>query len=286
MPKQVWRVLLLLLPGATFVSSFSPFEAGAGARGDPTQQAGSFLLPQQTHRLGRCRGCAVSRICSSYLDSLAITPSNATPDPASNNHPMVGTLDVDELAKKYGLSRDGPGREGYDEASDAVGPGIYGGSVLLSDNGDVVHGDAEYEDHGRPGPKYDGRGYSLMTRAIQTGEAEIVDSILRDFPSLVHEVTTGGGRPLHNAGMSSNGQHCAQTLIDRGADLHALDAYSYNALHRMASNDLDVGAEALVRAGLDPNFKPDGTTDSPIEIAQKQRNVKFLMCMQRLGFYD
>lgn len=285
MPKQVRQVLLLLLLlEATLVSSFSPFE-----RQVQVQQAGSLLSPHQTHRLRRCQGRARARAVSrsSYLDSLAIIPTNAPEHPSlKRGDDSASTLDVDELAKKYGLTRDGHGREGYDEASDAVGPGIYGGSVLLSNSGDVVHGDAEYEDHGRPGPKYDGRGYSLMTRAIQTGEGEIVKSILRDFPHLVHEVTTGGGRPLHNAGMSSNGQHCAQILIDHGADLHALDAYNYNALHRMASNDLDIGAEALVKAGLDPNFKPGGATDSPIEIAQKQRNVKFLMCMQRLGFYD
>ena len=304
MPKQVKerQVLLLLLLEIALVSSFSPFhrQTVAGTPRDPerskVQQAGSFSLPHQTHRLRRCRGRAEPPslgAISSYLDSLSIpVPAHSSldhgDDPASNSHPVVCTVDVDELAKKYGLSRDGSGREGYDEASDAVGPGIYGGSVLFDiSNGNVVHGEAEYEDHGRPGPKYDGRGYSLMTRGVQTGQPDVVENILRDFPHLVNEVSTGGGKPLHNAGMSSNGQHCAQVLIDYGADLNALDAYGYNALHRMASNDLDIGAEALVKAGLDPNFKPsDGSTDSPIEIAQKQRNVKFLMCMQRLGHYD
>jgi hypothetical protein len=75
-------------------------------------------------------------------------------------------------------------------------------------------------------------------------------------------------------------------LIDAGADLHVLDTYNYNALHRMASNNLDVGATALVNAGMDPNFKPKGSDATPIEIAQQSRAIKFLMAMQKLGHYD
>lgn len=86
--------------------------------------------------------------------------------------------------------------------------------------------------------------------------------------------------------MSTNGQHCTKTIIDAGADIHALDTYNYNALHRMASNDLEIGAEALVNAGLDPNYKPPESDSSPIDIARRSRALKFLMTMQRLGHYD
>ena len=55
--------------------------------------------------------------------------------------------------------------------------------------------------------------------------------------------------------MSAVGQYCTQTLVDAGANVHAIFSYNYNALHRMASNDLEIGAEVLVKAGVDPNSK-------------------------------
>ena len=100
------------------------------------------------------------------------------------------------------------------------------------------------------------------------------------------EVSTGGARPLHVCGMSKRGQLCTQTLIDAGADIHALDTYNYNALHRMASNNLDIGGECLVKAGLDPNYRPPESDCSPIDIARRSRAINFLMAMQRLGHYD
>ena len=39
------------------------------------------------------------------------------------------------------------------------------------------------------------------------------------------------------------------TLIEFGGDIEAVDSYGYRPLHRMASNDLAVGAEALLKAG-------------------------------------
>mmetsp|Transcript_7717 Transcript_7717/g.16511 ORF Transcript_7717/g.16511 Transcript_7717/m.16511 type:complete len:125 (+) Transcript_7717:456-830(+) len=124
-----------------------------------------------------------------------------------------------------------------------------------------------------------------MSRAIHAGEDK-VRALLRDFPELKEEISTGGARPLHICGMSKQGQLSTQALIDAGADLNALDTYYYNALHRMASNDLQVGGAALVQAGLDPNFRPDGADATPIEIARRSRAIKFLMAMQRLGHYD
>ena len=150
----------------------------------------------------------------------------------------------------------------------------------------------QYQNHNkRPGPVYDGSGYSLMSKAIQMGP-EKVSEILNDYPDLVNEISTGGATPLHTCGMSSRGQHCTQLLIDRGADIHAIDTYGMNALHRMASNDLAVGGEALVKAGVDPNEigraaeasdTNNFSMDTPIEIALQSRSLKFLKTMQKLG---
>jgi hypothetical protein len=188
------------------------------------------------------------------------------------------------MAEKYGLEGT-TDPEGFDPYADTVGPGIYGGSVKRDAQNEVVIG-AQYQNHNhRPGPVYDGKGYSLMSRAIQAGP-EKVKAILQDYPELKDEIGTGGAMPLHVCGMSRKGQFATQTLIDAGANLHVLDTYKYNALHRMASNDLEIGAEALVKAGLDPNYQPPGSDSTPIAIAQRSRAIKFLMAMQRLGHYD
>merc|ERR1719330_423218 len=120
-----------------------------------------------------------------------------------------------------------------------------------------------------------------MSRAIHMG-SEKVKEVLRDHPDLKEEISTGGARPLHVCGMSRTGQLATQALIDAGADMNALDTYNYNALHRMASNDLAIGGEALVRAGMDPNYKPPESDNSPIDIAKRSRAINFLMTMQRL----
>merc|ERR1712151_230823 len=189
------------------------------------------------------------------------------------------------LAEKYGL----PGNtdpEGFDPYADTVGPGIYGGSVKRDAKGEIIIGE-QYQNHNnRPGPVYDGNGYSFMSKAIHTGQPEKVEEILKDYDFLKDEISTGGARPLHVCGMSRKGQLCTKALIDAGADIHALDTYNYNALHRMASNDLEIGGEALVKAGLDPNYRPPKSDSSPIDIARRSRAIKFLMTMQRLGHYD
>mmetsp|Transcript_13781 Transcript_13781/g.38069 ORF Transcript_13781/g.38069 Transcript_13781/m.38069 type:complete len:272 (+) Transcript_13781:88-903(+) len=188
------------------------------------------------------------------------------------------------MAEKYGL----PGntdQDGFDPYNDTVGPGIYSGSVKRNDQGEVVMGQ-QYQNHNhRPGPVYDGNGYSLISKAIQAGP-DTVKRILADFPELVHEVSTGGARPLHTCGMSQRGQVCTQILIDAGADIHAVDTYGYTALHRMASNNLPIGGQALVEAGLDPNEAVPGADSTPIEIAKRSRAIQFLMKMQELGHYD
>jgi hypothetical protein len=86
--------------------------------------------------------------------------------------------------------------------------------------------------------------------------------------------------------MSEKGQHSTKTLIKEGADIYVQDTYGYTVLHRMASNDLPVGGEALVRAGHDPNNPMPGADSTPIEIARRSRAIQFLMKMQELGHYE
>ena len=188
------------------------------------------------------------------------------------------------MAEKYGLP-DLTDPDGFDPYADTVGAGIYGGSVQRNEeDGTIVMG-PQYQNHNsQPGPVYDGTGYSFMSKAIHAGP-ETVKQVLHDFPELKNEISTGGARPLHICGMSRKGQLSTQVLIDAGADIHALDTYNYNALHRMASNNLEIGGEALVQAGLDPNDR--GQADSsPIDIARQSRAIQFLMAMQKLGHYD
>ena len=189
------------------------------------------------------------------------------------------------MAEKYGL----PGNtdpEGFDPYADTVGPGIYyGGSVKRNEMGEIVIGQ-QYQNHNkRPGPVYDGTGHSLMSRALHVGP-EKVKEILVDYPELKDEISTGGARPLHMCGMSRRGELSTQLLIDAGADIYAVDTYGYTALHRMASNNLANGGEALVNAGHDPNMVMEGADSTPIEIARRSRAIDFLMRMQKLGHYD
>jgi len=188
------------------------------------------------------------------------------------------------MAEKYGL----PGhtdKEGFDPYADTVGPGIYGGNVKRDEiTGEVVIGE-QYQNHNHvPGPVYNGNGYSLMSRAIHSGPDK-VSQLLNDFPQLKAEITTGGATPLHICGMSQMGQMSTQVLIDAGADIHARDTYGYTALARMASNNLDIGGEALIKAGADPN-KGDASVSTPTDIAKRSRAIKFLMMLQRLDHYD
>lgn len=168
----------------------------------------------------------------------------------------MSSSDDHGMAQKYGA----PGktdRDGFDPYADTVGPGIYGGSVALDPDGRIVWGE-QYQRHNlRPGPVYDGRGYSLMSRALHGG-AEEVSSLLDKMPERVNEVSTGGATPLHMCGMSARSQALTALIISRGGDIEAEDTYGYRPLHRMASNNLVEGAEALLRAGADPRALTGG----------------------------
>lgn len=168
------------------------------------------------------------------------------------------------MAEKYGM----PGatdNEGFDPYRDSVGPGIYGGIVKREQSGQVLIG-RQYQNHNpRPGPVYAGGGYTPINSAL--GDDAKVASLLDKFPDLVNDVSTGGAQPLHMCGMSRSNQHSTALLIERGADIEALDTYGMTPLHRMASNNLAAGAQALLEAGADPNNR-GLVQQSPMEIAR------------------
>ena len=154
-----------------------------------------------------------------------------------------------EMVAKYGA----PGKtdnEGFDPYSDSVGPGIYGGRVKRDQNGQIVIG-KQYQNHNaKPGPVYAGGGYTPMSNALRLGP-QAIEPLLERFPDLVNEISTGGATPLHMCGMGRDNELATEFIIQKGGDIEAIDTYQYKPLHRMASNNLAIGAKALLEAGAD-----------------------------------
>lgn len=192
-----------------------------------------------------------------------------------------------EMVEKYGApgSTDS---EGFNPYADTVGPGIvrssthyfkttrnciylqYGGRVHREESTGYVLLGRQYQDHnpkpghisiGRiakkldlrmiflpAGPIYAGGGYTPMSNAVRLGESAI-QLLLDKYPELVNEVTTGGATPLHMCGMGESSQLSTEYIIARGGNIESVDTYGYTPLHRMASNNLAVGAQALLDAG-------------------------------------
>lgn len=173
-----------------------------------------------------------------------------------------------EMISKYGQ----PGEtdnEGFNPYRDTVGPGIYGGIVKRDSNGQVVIGE-QYQNHNpEPGPVYAGGGYTPMSNALRKGEKEL-GPLLDKFPDLVNDISTGGATPLHMCGMGQDNQYATAYLIKRGANIEAVDTYGYRPLHRMASNNLAIGAKALLEAGADPRAPTIGRRgETPMVIARQ-----------------
>jgi ankyrin repeat protein len=62
-----------------------------------------------------------------------------------------------------------------------------------------------------------------------------------------------------------------------------VDTYGYRPLHRMASNNLAVGAEALLKAGADPRARC-GTSplgETPLDVARHSNAVAVIEVLQR-----
>jgi len=171
-----------------------------------------------------------------------------------------------EIMEKYGK----PGKtdnEGFDPYKDRVGPGIYGGIVQRDKTGNIVIGE-QYQNHNpNPGPVYAGGGYTPMSNALRKGEVEL-KPLLDKYPDLANDISTGGATPLHMCGMGRGNEKSTAYLIKRGAEIEAIDTYGYRPLHRMASNNLAIGAEALLTAGADPRAPTRSRGESPISIAR------------------
>jgi hypothetical protein len=192
------------------------------------------------------------------------------------------------MAAKYGA----PGatdKDGFDPYADSVGAGIYSGTVRRRESdGSVVIG-AQYQGHNpRPGPVYSGGGYSPISRAIAEfhrqvtlGTHENATSLARlldAHPDLVNDVATGGATPLHTCGMSRENQHATAFLIARGGDVAAVDTYGFTPLARMASNNLPVGAQALLTHGADPS-----DSSNPLRVAKQSEAAAVLAVLQAHG---
>mmetsp|Transcript_12867 Transcript_12867/g.31021 ORF Transcript_12867/g.31021 Transcript_12867/m.31021 type:complete len:337 (-) Transcript_12867:940-1950(-) len=101
-------------------------------------------------------------------------------------------------------------------------------------------------------------------------------------PAAANEITTGGARPLHMCGMSRDNQMAAAYVIARGGDVEALDTYGMTPLHRMASNNLPIGAEALLAAGANPNNKGK-IGETPMAVARAARGREVMEVLARHG---
>lgn len=169
-----------------------------------------------------------------------------------------------EMMAKYGR----PGEtdnEGFNPYTDSVGPGIYGGIVERDDKGGIVIG-AQFQGHNpNPGPVYAGGGYTPTSKALH--DLSVLTKLLETHPDLANDVSTGGATPLHMCGMSQTGQKATAVVIQAGGDIEAIDTYGYRPLHRMASNNLAIGAQALIDAGADV-FARTERGETPLAIAR------------------
>eukprot|EP00486_Rosalina_sp_Unknown_P002719 CAMPEP_0201574634 /NCGR_PEP_ID=MMETSP0190_2-20130828/19252_1 /ASSEMBLY_ACC=CAM_ASM_000263 /TAXON_ID=37353 /ORGANISM="Rosalina sp." /LENGTH=193 /DNA_ID=CAMNT_0048003151 /DNA_START=68 /DNA_END=649 /DNA_ORIENTATION=- len=175
--------------------------------------------------------------------------------------------------------------DGFDAYADTVGAGIYSGNVKKDANGNVLWG-KQYQNHNpNPGPIYDGTGYTKMAKAIHTGDPKVVETLLKQDKDLVDEIMTGGARPLHTCGMSKKGQLVTQLIIDYGGDINAMDTYGYTPLHRMASNNLPIGAEALLKAGAkwDQKSGKPYSGETPMNIALQSSAYDVIKVLQKYG---
>lgn len=170
------------------------------------------------------------------------------------------------MVEKYGRPQE-TDAEGFDPYRDSVGPGIYGGIVKRDPaTGEIVIGE-QYQNHNtKPGPVYAGGGYTPINNALRQDES-VLKSLLDKYPDLVNDVSTGGATPLHFCGMAEVNQGATAYLISRNANIEALDTYGMTPLHRMASNNLAIGAEALLKAGADANNAGE-CGQTPLRLAQ------------------
>ena len=120
------------------------------------------------------------------------------------------------------------------------------------------------------------------------GNPATLEALLDKYPDLVNDISTGGAQPLHMCGMSRGKQQATAILIARGADIEALDTYGFTPLHRMASNNLAVGARALLAAGADPaggagpgsSRRPGAVRQTPLDVARSSGAADVIKALQ------
>merc|ERR1711871_627634 len=133
---------------------------------------------------------------------------------------------------------------------------------------------------------YSGGGYTPVSKAIAEYFKEHVKSkienektslgkLFEKYPDLTNDVATGGATPLHTCGMSQRNQYATAYVIAQGGDIESIDTYGFTPLHRMASNNLAVGAKALLEAGADPN------NNRVFEIARESRALDVLNVLKQ-----
>ena len=105
-------------------------------------------------------------------------------------------------------------------------------------------------------------------------------------------MTTGGATPLHVCGMSRQGQLSTGLILEArsrlgghgdGFDVDATDTWGYTALQRHATNNLAVGAKALLDAGAS-HTRPSGLEaagQSARELALRLRSYAVLRVFQQ-----
>ncbi|KAK3239270.1 hypothetical protein CYMTET_50788 [Cymbomonas tetramitiformis] len=171
---------------------------------------------------------------------------------------------------------------GFDAYEDTVGPGIYGGKVKRdAESGEVVYG-AQYQEHNpHRAPIYAGGGYTEVSAALRRGPNELVLIFERE-PSLVNEISTGGATPLHMCGMGAVNQLSTEYIVQMGGHVDAVDTYGHTALHRMASNNLPVGAEALIKAGANVSVRT-AFGETPLQTAMQSRAVDVVRVLKKYG---
>ena len=120
------------------------------------------------------------------------------------------------------------------------------------------------------------------------GNPATLEALLDKYPDLVNDISTGGAQPLHMCGMSRGKQQATAILIARGADIEALDTYGFTPLHRMASNNLPIGARALLAAGADPaggagpgsSRRPGAVRQTPLDVARSSGAADVVKALQ------
>ena len=130
------------------------------------------------------------------------------------------------------------------------------------------------------GPVYAGGGYTPTIKKIQNNNIKELEEWFDKYPDLVNEVTTGGATPLHMCGMSKFGESATTTIIKYGGNIDAYDTYGFQPIHRMSSNNLAIGIEALIIAGSNPLVKTlNGET--ALQIAKLSRAKDAVNVLQK-----